>query len=82
MEVDLIYEHPVFGPAILSIGTVSFTVTAAPEPVPVPTIERSGVITLLLLLFAIATWRLRKHRALLAALTLIGLPLGIRTQEI
>lgn len=81
LTVDLAYEHPVFGPTILNIGTVSFSVAELPEAVSVPAIGRIGEVALLLLLFAIAGRELLKRHSMLALLILLGLSPDIRAQE-
>ncbi|MFC4821791.1 hypothetical protein [Dokdonella ginsengisoli] len=46
LTVDLIYPHPVFGPTILNIGIVPFSVSAPPAPVSVPVFNQAGTIAL------------------------------------
>jgi hypothetical protein len=64
LAVDLAYEHPVFGPSILNIGVVPFTVTVPPEPVSVPTGSPFGMTLLLSALLAAALLALRRDRFL------------------
>ena len=60
LSIDLLYQHPVFGPTILNVGAVSFTVAARPKPASVPTINSLGALALTTLLI-VAIW-LRRTR--------------------
>jgi hypothetical protein len=64
LTVDLVYDHPVFGPTILNIGTVSFTVAAPPvsASVPVPASTLLSTLILVVLMLALAIWALRRQR--------------------
>ena len=58
LTVDLIYQHPLFGPTILNIGVVPFTVAGASAAAPVPTLSPAYLLALLLTL-GLSAWRWR-----------------------
>ena len=61
LTVDLLYLHPLFGPTIINIGVVPFTVTgAAAAAAPVPTLGTAALLALLLTL-GVAAWMWRAH---------------------
>lgn len=66
LTVDLAYEHPVFGPSILNIGVVPFSVAAPPEPVSVPTFGLLGAAILLLGLVVFGAFRTRRLTLVIA----------------
>lgn len=78
LTVDLLYPHPVFGPTILNIGAVSFTVAPLPAPVSVPATGWLSTSLLLAALLLAAIWTLCTRRGAPLVLLLLVLPLGAR----
>jgi hypothetical protein len=79
LTVDMLYRDSVFGPTILNIGVVSFTVSARQEATPVPAVGVLGMSILVVLLLAAVGWRLRTCLPLFSVLILMS-PLCARAQ--
>jgi hypothetical protein len=81
LTVDLLYNHPVFGPTILNIGVVPFTVSARETSMPVPTIGVFGAFALAALLAVAVARRSRAQLSFFLLLPLLGLLKGVRAQN-
>jgi hypothetical protein len=67
VTVDFAYDDPLYGPTIITLGVVPFSVVGATPAAPVPTLDRHGLFALLLLVSGMALWtvlqtRRRNHR--------------------
>jgi hypothetical protein len=63
LAVDFIYNDYLFGPTIINLGVVPFTVTGATTVEPIPSLDCFGGVVLLLLMAGVAVYRLR-HRVI------------------
>jgi hypothetical protein len=61
VTVDFAYEDALYGPTIITLGVVPFTVTGVTAAAPVPALGQSGLIALFLSIFGIALSALRTH---------------------
>jgi hypothetical protein len=62
LTVDFFYQDFLFGPTIMSLGVIPFTVTGAAPVASVPTSSPLGLLALLLLVSGLAFWALRSRR--------------------
>ena len=62
LTVDFIYDDALYGPTIITLGVVPFSVTGVTAAAPVPTYSPSGLLTLSLLVLGLAFCALRTRR--------------------
>jgi len=62
LTVDLAYDDALYGPTIMTLGVVAFTVTAATPGAPVPASSEAALLVLLLLVLGVSLWSLRIRR--------------------
>lgn len=82
LTVELAYRDFSGIPSIFTIGTVPFTVAAAPTPASVPTMDALGVFALVAVLLVLGLGSLRTRRVGMLTIALTFVPLGGRAQEI
>lgn len=62
LTVDLLYDDPLYGPTIITVGVVSFHVTGASPNAAIPTLSSFGELALLIVVASVAACALRTRR--------------------
>ena len=63
LQVDFLYDAFPFGPSIITLGVVPFTVTGAPAAVPAPTNSPLALLALIFAVVSVSVWVLRGRRS-------------------
>lgn len=61
LTVDFIYNDYLFGPTIINLGVIPFSVTGATPAAPVPTLSYAGILALLSFMSSIAVLRIKRR---------------------
>ena len=62
LTVEMIYDDFLYGPTIMTLGVVPFTVTETPPFVPIPTLGTAGQFVLFMLLSRLAACAFRSYQ--------------------
>ena len=62
LTVDFAYDDALYGPTIITLGVLPFTVTGVTPAKPVPTTNLTSLLALLLLVVSLAVWAMRNRR--------------------
>ena len=81
LQVDFLYDAFPFGPTVITLGVVPFTVAGAPaSAVPAPTNSPLALLALFLVVASVALWVLRGRRSELLLMIFACASVGARAQ--